>query len=489
MQLLPVILSGGAGTRLWPLSREAYPKQFLPLAGDESLLQRTVLRLDDKDAESGGGMDLLPPLVVCNEAHRFLVAEQFRQLGRETTGIVLEPVGRNTAPALALAALEALSKGSDPVLVVMPADHLVKDEQIFRKVVAQGALLAEQGKVVTFGIVPTGPETGYGYIRKGEILSPGESACFLDAFVEKPDMETAKRYIDGGDYLWNSGIFVMKASVWMEVLERFRGDIAQSCREALEKGVSEGDFLHVDKTLFLSCPKDSIDYAVMEKLSNADEGNTLAVVLPLDAGWSDVGAWSSIWEVSGKDESGNASEGDVFTHGSRDNLVIAKHRMVAAVGVNNLVVVETPDAVLVLDKSRSQDVKAVTQYLKDAKRAEHTDHRKVNRPWGSFEPIDEGDRFQVKRLTVKPGAAISLQMHHHRAEHWIVVRGTAKVTRDDETLMLTENQSAYIPLGATHRLENPGRMPLEIIEVQSGSYLGEDDIVRFEDIYNRSSEE
>ncbi|MCP3868161.1 MAG: mannose-1-phosphate guanylyltransferase/mannose-6-phosphate isomerase [Gammaproteobacteria bacterium] len=487
MQILPVILSGGAGTRLWPLSREAYPKQFLPLAGHDSLFQATVLRLDGVDTETSESLDLLPSVVVCNEAHRFLVAEQFRLLERELTGIVLEPVGRNTAPALALAALMATRGEDDPVLMVMPADHLVKDEGGFRKVVAQGAELADRGKVVTFGIVPTGPETGYGYIRKGGALSPGLDAFLLDAFVEKPDLERAEGYVASGDYLWNSGIFMMKASVWLKLLAHFRGDIADACRGAVAGGETNGDFVQVDKNVFMDCPSDSIDYAVMEKLSKVDDDSAQAVVLPLDAGWSDVGAWSAIWEVSDKDGNGNTSEGDVFAHEAHGNLLVAKHRMVAAVGVDDLVIVETPDAVLVLDKSRAQEVKSVTQFLKKAKRDEHVYHRKVHRPWGSFEPIDSGTRFQVKRLTVNPGAAISLQMHHHRAEHWIVVNGTARVTRDEEILLLTENQSTYIPVGTTHRLENPGRMPLEIIEVQSGSYLGEDDIVRFEDIYNRAT--
>ena len=489
MHLLPVILSGGSGTRLWPLSREAYPKQFLPLTGDESLLQATVRRLDGVEEEIPGEISLLSPLIVCNEAHRFLVAEQFRLLGRTPASIMLEPVGRNTAPALTLAALMALQEGDDPVLIVTPADHLIRDQDEFRRMVAQGLQLAEKGAVVTFGIVPDVPETGYGYIRKGRLLEGSTEACRLKAFVEKPDLATARDYLESGKYLWNSGIFVLKASLWLELVKRFRGDIAAACQDAFDKGKSRGGFFQVDAESFAACPSDSIDYSVMEKLSCEGGGDVQTVVLPLNAAWSDVGAWSSLWEVSERDDVGNATEGDVFTHDARDSLLIAQHRMLAVVGVDNLIVVETPDAVLVLDKSRTQDVKAVTQYLKQANRSEHLYHRRVHRPWGNYEPIDEGTRYQVKRLTLNPGAAISLQMHHHRAEHWVVVKGTAKVTRGDEVVLLTEDQSTYIPVGTHHRLENPGQIPLEIIEVQSGSYLGEDDIVRFEDIYNRNSDD
>lgn len=486
MQLLPVILSGGSGSRLWPLSREAYPKQFLPLFGDQSLLQATVLRLDGID----DSCSLMKPLIVCNESHRFLVAEQFRLIQREPMAIVLEPTGRNTAPALALAALTALGSGEDPIMIVMPADHLINQEQEFRRVVAAGAQLANLQNVVTFGIIPTAAETGYGYIRKGPALIEDGGAYKIDAFVEKPDFEKAKEYLADGGYLWNSGLFMLKASLWLELLQNYRPDIAAACRDAFAKGAWDGSFFRPDVALFKASPSDSIDYAVMEKLSReSDKSTTQAVVLPLDAGWSDVGAWSALWNESKRDSEGNATEGDVFSHDARDNLLIAKHRMLAAVGVNDLIVVETPDAVLVLNKKRAQDVKAVTQYLKDAARDEHVYHKKVHRPWGNYEPIDHGKRYQVKRLTVNPGGCLSLQMHHHRAEHWIVVSGTAKVVKGDETLLLSENQSTYIPLGTQHRLENPGRIPLEIIEVQSGSYLDEDDIVRFEDVYNRSSED
>jgi len=436
MQLLPVILSGGAGTRLWPLSREAYPKQFLPLTGEDTLLQATALRLDGLD-----GVELLPPYVVCNEAHRFLVAEQFRLMSRALGAILLEPAGRNTAPALTLAALMAVSAGDDPLLIAMPADHLIGDREAFLAMVSEGVSLANKGRVVTFGIVPTGPETGYGYIRKGAEIDESAVGFSLDAFVEKPDLETAAAYLESGNYLWNSGIFLLRASLWLQLLERFRPDIAQACRTAFDQGQPDGDFFRADKTAFSQCPSDSIDYAVMEKLSGAPATDVQAVVVPLDAGWSDVGAWSALWEVSTRDESGNAMDGDVFTHQASDNLLIAQHRMLAVVGVDNLVVVETPDAVLVLDKARAQEVKEVTRFLKKAQREEHVFHSKVHRPWGNYEPIDSGSRYQVKRLTVNPGAALSLQMHHHRAEHWIVVSGTAKVTRDDETVLLTENQS------------------------------------------------
>ena len=486
MQLLPVILSGGSGSRLWPLSREAYPKQFLPLVGEQSLLQATVRRLDGVE-----GVDsLMKPLIVCNEAHRFLVAEQFRLMQREAMAIMLEPVGRNTAPALTLAALMAMASGEDPTMIVMPADHLIHREAEFRNVVSEGVRLAERQMVVTFGIVPVGAETGYGYIRKGAALACNGDTYRIDAFVEKPDLSTARQYLESGSYLWNSGLFMLKASLWLELLQTYRPDIASVCKDAFAKGTWDGNFFRPENKLFSTCPSDSIDYAVMEKLPvEADGTSVQAVVLPLDAGWSDVGAWSALWDVSEHDAEGNARDGDIFTHDARDNLLIAKHRMLAAVGVSNLIVVETPDAVLVLDKEKAQDVKAVTQYLKDASRDEHVFHKRVHRPWGNFEPIDEGKRYQVKRLTVDPGGCLSLQMHHHRAEHWIVVSGTARVTRGEETLLLSENQSTYIPLGTLHRLENPGRIPLEIIEVQSGSYLGEDDIQRFEDIYNRNSDD
>jgi mannose-1-phosphate guanylyltransferase/mannose-6-phosphate isomerase len=495
MQLQPVILSGGSGTRLWPLSREAYPKQFLPLTGDLTMLQDTALRLDGiVDAHPRLGLFLRDPLVVCNEAHRFLVAEQFRLLGRSPAAILLEPFGRNTAPALTLAALCAVAADDDdPILLVAPADHAIANVKAFRSAVADGAVLAEQGAVITFGIVPAKPETGYGYIQQGEALSNTElngAAYRLHAFVEKPDRATAEGYLSSGEYLWNSGIFMMRASVWLTLIRQFRPEIAKVCEEALAAGRhADGAFRRLDADAFKACPSDSIDYAVMERLSQAAAASEHpAIVLPLDAGWSDVGAWSALWEVREQDGDGNVLDGDAFVHDSHNNLLIAQSRLLAAVGIENLIVVETPDAVLVVDRERAQDVKAVTQFLSDAQRKEHRHHQRVHRPWGAFESITTGERYQVKRLTVKPGEALSSQMHHHRAEHWVVVSGTAKVTCGDKTFLLTENHSTYIPVGTVHRLENPGAIPLEIIEVQSGSYLGEDDIVRFDDRYDRSGE-
>ncbi|MCG6861376.1 MAG: mannose-1-phosphate guanylyltransferase/mannose-6-phosphate isomerase [Chromatiaceae bacterium] len=490
MSLQPVILSGGSGTRLWPLSREEYPKQFLPLTSEHTMLQETVRRLDGIEAEHPRqAIGLLDSIVVCNESHRFLVAEQLRLLDRRSAAIILEPEGRNTAPALNLAALAAMDNGHDPVLLVMPADHCIRDEHGFRQAAADGYVLAQEGAVITFGIVPDRPETGYGYIRQGDrIPARGieSDAYILRAFVEKPDAATADGYLRSGDYLWNSGIFMMKASVWQRLLERFRPDIAEASGKSYRGGSPDGDFLRLDSSAFHACPSDSIDYAVMERLAgDSMDEDTSALVLPLDVGWSDVGAWSALWEVSAQDDAGNVLDGDTFVHNARNNLLVAHHRMVAAVGVNNLIIVETPDAVLVADKESAQDVKAVTQYLQREQRSEHRHHQRMHRPWGNFDSIGFGERYQVKRLTVNPGESQSLQMHHHRAEHWIVVSGTARVTNGDEVFLLTENQSTYIPVGATHRLENPGAIPLEIIEVRSGSYLGEGDIVRFEDAYNR----
>jgi mannose-1-phosphate guanylyltransferase/mannose-6-phosphate isomerase len=507
MALHPVVLAGGSGTRLWPLSRELYPKQFLTLLGERSLLQQAICRLD-------GIQRIAPPIIVCNEEHRFLVAEHARQLGQSLSSIILEPVGRNTAPALTLASLSLLgaSEGSDaqdPVMLVMPADHVIRDVGVFQAVVQRGAALAEKGCLVTFGIVPTAPKTGYGYIRKGEGLnySDGDGAANgvddaafrIASFVEKPDRATAQRMLESEEYLWNAGIFMMRASVWLEQLERYRPDIAEICKEAHAHGHRDGDFYRPDAKIFASCPSDSIDYAVMEKVAGQGLGNggvsprpqspvpsaPSCVVLPLNAGWSDVGAWSALWEEGERDAQGNVVQGDVYTLAMRDSLVIGEHRLVAAVGLDNVIVVETPDAVLVAHKDQVQDVKALVARLKEEKRPEQANHRKVHRPWGTYETVDLGQRFQVKRLTVNPGAALSLQMHHHRAEHWVVVKGTAKVTRGDEVFLLTENESAYVPVGVQHRLENPGAIPLELIEVQTGSYLGEDDIVRFEDRYNR----
>jgi mannose-1-phosphate guanylyltransferase / mannose-6-phosphate isomerase len=460
----PVILSGGSGTRLWPLSREHFPKQLLALKGERSLLQQTAGRLDGLENVSAA-------LVVCNEEHRFLIAEQLREIDRLPEAIMLEPAGRNTAPALALAALHLAAREPDALMLVMPADHLIDDVPAFHHAVGEGAALAEQGKLVTFGIVPESPETGYGYIRRG----PGHAVA---GFVEKPDVETAAAYMASGDYLWNSGMFMMRADAWLDELARYRPDIRVACEAAFHGGKADGDFFRVNKDAFSRCPSDSIDYAVMEKTDRA-------VVVPLEAGWSDIGAWSAIWDVSEQDGAGNVVQGDVYALDTQNALLISRHRLVAAVGLKDVVVVETPDAVLVAHKNAAQNVKEIVNRLKADKRGEHLMHRRVFRPWGSYEGIDAGERFQVKRLIVKPGAAISLQLHHHRAEHWVVVKGTARVTRGEDEVILTENQSTYIPVGMKHRLENPGNIPLEIIEVQSGAYLGEDDIVRFEDRYNR----
>ncbi len=488
MLLLPIILSGGSGTRLWPLSREAYPKQFLPLVGSDTMLQATIKRLDGLPEENPhDAIGMADPIVVCNNDHRFLVAEQLRNMTRQHAGIILEPAGRNTAPALTLAALMAgKHEEVDPILLVMPADHLVRNEREFRSVIASGCKIANDGKVVTFGVVPDRPETGYGYIRKGAAITDGgiQPAFLLDAFVEKPNQATAQAYLKSEQYLWNSGLFMLKASRWLELIERFRPDILSACKQAFEHGKIDGDFFRADSEMFCECPSDSIDYAVMERISGGDGA---AVVLPLDAEWSDVGAWSSLWEVIEHDASGNVCDGDVFAFNSNDNYLLSEGRLLAAVGVDNLVVVETPDAVLVANKESTQDVKEVITHLKSQQRGECRFHNRVHRPWGTFEPIGSGERYQVKRITVNPGAALSLQMHHHRAEHWVVVSGTAMITRGEEQILLTENESTFIPLGVRHRLENPGSIPLEIIEIQSGSYLGEDDIVRFEDVYNRSS--
>ena len=478
LDLLPVVLSGGSGTRLWPISREKYPKQLLPLVGDLSMLQATVCRLD-------GIPDLLEPLVVCNEEHRFVVAEQVRLLGKQAT-VILEPLGRNTAPALTLAALWASRGGADPVLIVMPADHVIAQGEAFRNSVMRAVRLAGQGRAVTFGVTPDCPETGYGYIQQGLPLDEGSGAFQLARFVEKPDRATAQAYLDSGDYLWNSGIFVMRASTWLAALAVCRPDVLAACQAALADASEDGDFVRLDRAAFEKCPSDSIDYAVMERLSAGQAGLPESAVIQLTAGWSDVGAWDALWKVLPKCESGNATRGDVMLEDCRNTLVVSESRLVACVGLSNLVVVETDDAVLVAHHDATQDVKKIVDRLKADKRSVAQWHRKVYRPWGWYDGVDAGARFQVKRIGVKPGAALSLQMHHHRAEHWIVVSGTAKVTRGEEVFLVGENQSTYIPLGVRHRLENPGMVTLEMIEVQSGSYLGEDDIVRFEDSYGRS---
>jgi len=469
--LTPVILSGGAGTRLWPLSRELYPKQLLALTGERTMLQQTALRLS--------GLATTGPIVVCNEAHRFLVAEQLRQLKIEPRATVLEPFGRNTAPAIALAALAATrdaEAGSDAVLLVLPADHVIRDIPAFQAAVRVAQAAAEQGKLVTFGIVPSAPETGYGYIQRGLAQSGGVHA--IARFVEKPSLQRAQEFLASGDYLWNSGMFMFRASRYLQELERFAPAIAASCRKALEGAKTDLDFVRIDSKTFEACPSDSIDYAVMEKTADA-------LVVPLDAGWSDVGSWAALHDASDADSHGNVTHGDVISENTNNCYLYSESRLVAAVGLSDHVVVETKDAVLVAPRDRVQDVKKLVARLKEAGRYEHSLHREVFRPWGSYDSIENGERFQVKRLKVKPGATLSLQMHHHRAEHWIVVSGTARITRGEEVFLLEENQSTYIPIGVKHRIENPGMIPLHIIEVQSGSYLGEDDIVRFEDLYGR----
>ncbi|TVT77917.1 MAG: mannose-1-phosphate guanylyltransferase/mannose-6-phosphate isomerase [Denitromonas halophila] len=480
MQLQPVILSGGSGTRLWPLSREQYPKQLLALAGEETMLQATALRLDGLSSEcTVAGC----PIVVCNEDYRFMTAEQLRAIGKSSDQIILEPVGRNTAPALTLAALSAVGEGSDPLLLVMPADHVIGDRDAYQQAVVVGARMASQGAMVTFGIVPERAETGYGYIRCG--AEEGEGVRAIAEFVEKPDMPTAERYVTSGDYLWNSGIFLVQASVWLRAMGELQPAILSACEQSMAACRRDADFIRVDAAAFAACPSDSIDYAVMEHLAARADLGIPGVVVALAAAWSDLGAWDALWQIADKDAQGNSGQGDVLFEDAEGSLAIATDRMVACIGVRDLVVVETPDAVMVLNKSRTQDVKKIVARLKAENRPQASAHRKIHRPWGYYDSIDSGERFQVKRIVVNPGASLSLQMHHHRAEHWIVVSGTARVTRGEETFLLSENQSTYIPLGTTHRLENPGRLPLEMIEVQSGSYLGEDDIVRFEDTYGR----
>ena len=487
MLIQPVVLSGGSGTRLWPLSREKYPKQLLPLIGDDSLLQATVRRV-----EGIAGCDLAAPMVVCNEDYRFVIAEQLRLMGKPGT-IVLEPTGRNTAPALTLAALAASRNASDPILLVMPADHVITDVAAFQNAVRQGAALADGGAVVTFGITPEAPETGYGYIQSGAAFAaPSASARLIARFVEKPDLATAQAYLKEGTYLWNSGLFMMRASVWLTAMGACRADILSACQDAWALGSTDGDFVRVGKEAFAACPSDSIDYAVMERIAKQTTASgtqtaslPTGVVIPLTAGWSDVGAWDALWQVLPKDASGNVAQGDVLLQDCHDTLALSEGRLVACVGVSDLVVIETADAILVAHKDKTQDVKKIVDSLKKQGRSESSIHRKVFRPWGSYDGVDAGERFQVKRIVVTPGGILSLQMHHHRAEHWIVVSGTAKITKGEETFLLSENESTFIPLGTTHRLENPGRVPLEMIEVQSGSYLGEDDIVRFEDVYGR----
>jgi mannose-1-phosphate guanylyltransferase/mannose-6-phosphate isomerase len=485
IQVTPVILCGGSGTRLWPLSRTGFPKQFLCLTGNESLFQQAANRLAGLGQD---GIQVSPPFIVSGEDHRFLASEQLREVGIPLGAALLEPTGRNTAPALTLAALAATENGKDPVLVVTPADQTVADTAAFTSAVQQAIAQAAEGNIVILGVTPDKPETGYGYIRTEPSPSGSEpplaNACTVTAFVEKPNLEKAQKYLQQGGYFWNAGMFVLRASVWLQALKTFRPDIAQTCQAAWAAKKQDALFIRPGKEEFAAIPSESVDYAVMEHCP----GSAFPIqMVPLDAGWSDLGAWDAVWNVLPKDAQGNAHTGDVLATDSHNTLVHASSRLVSLVGVSDLVVIETADAVLVADKSRSQDVKHIVTALSQQNREEQTLHRKVHRPWGWYDSIDEGGRFKVKRIQVKPKASLSLQKHHHRAEHWIVVTGTAEITNGDKVLTLTENQSTYIPLGAVHRLVNPGSIPLEIIEVQSGSYLGEDDIVRFEDTYGRTN--
>ena len=475
MNIQPVILCGGSGTRLWPLSRSTYPKQFLRLtSADRTMLQETLVRL--KGAEHVG-----EPMVLCNEEHRFLVAEQLRAIGVNPKLLMLEPVGRNTAPAVAAAAIAASRDDPDVLLLVLASDHSIQDTPAFHRAIATASKAARQGLLATFGIIPDAPETGYGYIRRGAALPDLDNTFAIGQFVEKPDAATAQRFVEAQEYFWNSGMFLLSARAFLEELAVFQPAVLAAVRAAVGESRKDLDFLRLDEKAFSESPSISIDYAVMEKTK-------LGAVVPVEMGWSDVGSWDALWEIHDKTAEGNVYEGDVLASDVTNTYIKAENRMVAAVGVENLVIVETADAVLVVDKRSAQNVKAVVDQLKSEARTEHAIHRRVYRPWGSYEGIDAGARYQVKRLTVNPGCKLSLQMHHHRAEHWIVVSGTARITRGDEEILLTENQSTYIPLGTKHRLENPGLVPLQLIEVQSGSYLGEDDIVRFADDWNRGEE-
>lgn len=471
MKIYPVILSGGSGTRLWPLSRAALPKQLLALVGEQTMLQETTLRLDNFP-------EMMPPLMVCGNEHRFMIAEQMRAIGIAPLGIMLEPEGRNTAPAVAAAAHYLLAIDPDAVMLVLPADHVINDVPAFHAAIARATAAVAAGALATFGIVPSGPETGYGYIRRGDALASADACFSVARFVEKPDLATAQSFIADGNYLWNSGMFLFGAAPYLDELTALRPDIAACSKKAVSEAYRDLDFCRLHEASFAACPSVSIDYAVMEHTKHA-------VVVPADIGWSDVGSWSALWEVQPSDAQGNVLRGDVYLDDVSNSLVRAESRMVAVIGLSDLVVVETKDAVLVAHKDEVQKVKQIVDHLKKNKRSEHINHTKVYRPWGCYEGIDAGERFQVKRIIVNPGQILSLQMHHHRAEHWVVVSGTARVTCGDVVKLLTENESTYIPIGQTHRLENPGKLPLHLIEVQSGSYLGEDDIVRFEDIYKR----
>ncbi|HCP7472174.1 TPA: mannose-1-phosphate guanyltransferase [Escherichia coli] len=470
--ITPIILAGGSGTRLWPLSRVLYPKQFLKLNGNLTMLQATVERLNNMECDD--------PIVICNEQHRFIVAEQLRQINKLTDNIILEPFGRNTAPAIALAALLKLKKSQqeDSIMLVLAADHVVTNKVAFSQSVKNAIPSARSGKMVTFGIIPERPETGYGYIRRGAAYENSDNVFHVDKFIEKPDLETAEKYLASGEYYWNSGMFLFRASRYLRELKKFRPDILDACENAMANMTSDLNFVRIDEESFSECPDESIDYAIME-------ATTDAIVVPMNAGGSDVGSWSSLWEISSKDCHGNSCFGDVIKYSTENSYVYAESGLVTTVGVKDLVVVQTKDAVLIADRNAVQDVKKVVEQIKADGRHEHRVHREVYRPWGKYDSIDAGDRYQVKRITVKPGEGLSVQMHHHRAEHWVVVAGTAKVTIDGDIKLLGENESIYIPLGATHCLENPGKIPLDLIEVRSGSYLEEDDVVRFADRYGR----
>ncbi|MGC4008978.1 MAG: mannose-1-phosphate guanylyltransferase/mannose-6-phosphate isomerase [Pseudomonas sp.] len=471
--MIPVILSGGSGSRLWPLSRKQYPKQFLALTGEHTLFQQTLERLVFEGME--------PPVVVSNQEHRFIVQEQLEALSLKTQSILLEPFGRNTAPAVAIAAMKLMSEGRDELLLILPADHVIEDQRAFQRALALATNAAEKGEMVLFGVPADRPETGYGYIKSGDERGLPDGVIRVERFVEKPDEARAQQFVEEGGYFWNSGMFLFRASRFLEELKKHDADIYDTCLLALERSQHDGDLINIDAATFECCPDNSIDYAVMEKTRRA-------CVVPLAAGWNDVGSWSSIWEVHDKDADGNVTMGDVVVHDSHNCLVHGNGKLVSVVGLEDIVVVETKDAMMIAHKDRVQDVKKVVNQLDAAGRSETQNHCQVYRPWGSYDSVDMGGRFQVKHITVKPGARLSLQMHHHRAEHWIVVSGTAQVTCDDNTFLLTENQSTYIPIASVHRLANPGKIPLEIIEVQSGSYLGEDDIERLEDVYGRTTE-
>lgn len=469
----PVIMAGGTGSRLWPMSRELYPKQFLQLKGENTMLQETVLRLN--------GLEFNEPLVICNEQHRFLVAEQLREINQLSNNIILEPVGRNTAPAIALAAFSAIARGEDPILLVLAADHIIENKGAFHASIRQAVTLAEEDNLVTFGIVPQSPETGYGYIKRGELLSPTSKIGYrVDRFVEKPDLLTAQEYLSSGQYYWNSGMFMFKASKYLSELSHFRPDIYAACENSMRSSFldNDQDFIRIDKKYFNQCPEESVDYAVMEKTQSA-------VVVPLDASWNDVGSWSALWDVNDKNEQDNVLIGDVFVHNTTGCYINTDERFIATVGVEGLVIVSTKDAVMVIDKNKVQDVKRIVEYLKSNGRQEHRVHRESYKPWGHSDKIVSEKRYHINRVTVKPDGKFSLQQHHHRSEHWVVLSGTAKVTLEDRTFLLTENQSTFIPVGAKHMLENPGKIPLEILEIQSGSYLNDDDIVRLKDHYGK----